>query len=99
MPRNKENYRVEIVYWGRSADGDDAIDCMIWRNFETLAEALNYANVPGYEQRHLIESTVYDCRDKYETNASNLLYQRDWIKNKIIDYTTIPDFDYHNREY
>jgi hypothetical protein len=97
--KKPDNYRVEITHWCRSRDGDDWIDSMYWHNFPTLAEALNHANIPGMDAKHLIESCIYDCRDKYEATVGNLIYRKDWIKDKITDYTTIPNFDYHNREY
>jgi hypothetical protein len=95
----KDNYRIEITYWGRTPDGDDAIDTEYWINTETLQDALDEANKPKIPNRLMIESRIYDCRDKYESTPGNLIYRRDWIKNKVTDYTTLPDLDYHNREY
>jgi hypothetical protein len=44
--------------------------------------------------KSLIETRLYNM-----TDSKDLVYRRDFISGKVEDYTTIPDFDYHNREY
>jgi hypothetical protein len=67
---------------------------MYWLNFDTLSEALERAKKPGMEERHLISSELYSMID-----SKDLIYSKDWISGKEQDFTMIPDFDYHNREY
>jgi hypothetical protein len=88
------NYRVEVICWVRTYDGDDWTTREHWYNFNSLDEALAKANKPFNSAKDLIESAIYDMRDK-----KDLIWKKDWHENKIVDYTTIPDFDYHNREY
>lgn len=88
------NYRVEVICWTRTYDGDDWTTSEHWYNFNSLDEALAKAKAPFNSEKDLIESVVYDMRDK-----KDLVWKKDWHENKIVDYTTIPDFDYHNREY
>jgi hypothetical protein len=44
--------------------------------------------------RSLIEARLYNM-----TDSKDLVYRKDFISGKVEDYTTIPDFDYHNKEY
>jgi hypothetical protein len=89
------NYRVEIDHWARSYNGDDWVDSSYWLNYNTLNEALRQASSPDYAgKKELIETRVYNMQD-----SKDLVWKKDWIKNEVVDYTTIPDFDYHNREY
>lgn len=90
------NYRVEVEYWTRSHDGDDWITGSNWFNFDSLTEAVEKASNPYSSTKGLIESKVLDMRDN---SRGELIWKKDWHENKIVDYTTIPDLDYHNREY
>jgi len=90
------NYRVEVTHWTRSCDGDDWVDTFFWLNFDSLEEALAKAQDPMTNNARAIESVVLDMRDN---SRGELVWKKDWIKNEVVDYTTIPDFDYHNREY
>jgi len=87
-------YRLEITHWTRSADGDDWVDTLYWLNFDSLDEALTRAKKPGMEEKDLILSELYSMVD-----SKDLIYSKDWIRGEEKDYTMIPDFDYHNREY
>lgn len=89
-------YRVEVTFWTRSADGDDWDTGDHWFNFNNLEEALQKANNPFASSKGMIESKVLDMTlGKY----GETIWKKDWHNDKVEDYTTIPDFDYHNREY
>lgn len=92
MSKYGYNYRVEITHWVRSQDGDDWVDSMYWLNFNTIDEAIRAAEDPEVDR--VIESRIFDMLD-----SKDEIWKKDWIKNKVEDYTTIPGFDYHNREY
>lgn len=52
-------FEVEVLYWGRSSDGDDYIDCCfnIW--FDTLDEAETYIDCElPFRKKDLIEVTI-----------------------------------------
>lgn len=87
-------YRLEVTHWTRSRDGDDWIDTMYWLNFNDLSEALAKAKDPFSNKKDLISSELYSMID-----SRDLIYSKDWISGKEQDFTMIPDFDYHNREY
>lgn len=94
MSKYGHNYRVEVEFFTRSHDGDDWITGSHWFNFDSLSDAVLKASNPFSSPKGMIESRVYDMRDGRE-----LVWLKDWHEDKIIDYTTIPSFDYHNREY
>jgi hypothetical protein len=94
MSKSGYNYGVEVEFWTRSHDGDDWITGTHWFNFNSISEAIQKAQAPFNDLKGLIESRVYDVRD-----SRNLIWKKDWHENKIVDYTTLPDLDYHNREY
>jgi hypothetical protein len=86
-------YRVEVEFWTRSHDGDDWITGSHWFNFNSLNDAVEKAKNPYTNTKDLIESKVVDYTSR------DVIWKKDWHKNEVVDYTTIPDFDYHNREY
>ena len=88
------SYSVEVEFWTRSQDGDDWVTGTHLFSFDNVSDAINKAQSPFKNEKGLIESRVYDVRD-----SRDLIWKKDWHENKIVDYTTIPDFDYHNREY
>ena len=89
------NYRLEVTHMTRSRDGDDWVDSEYWVNFDTLYASMErIKNISDPLNRTLIEARLYHMVD-----SKDLIYRRDYITGKIDDYTTIPDFDYHNREY
>ena len=90
------NYRVDVLFFTRSYDGDDWDTRTNTYYFDSLDESKVKAIWPYANTKGLIESCVYDVSDSM---SGNLLWKKDWQENKIVDYTTIPDFDYHNREY
>lgn len=99
MDRVKDNYRVEITYWYRDKEGDwDFTD--YWLNFGSLLEALTHVKFPNRSRDNLIDARVYDMRDGYNVIDSNLIYHYGYPDAIVFrDWTTVPDFDYHNREY
>lgn len=92
----KDRYRVEVEFWTRSEDGDDWVTGFHCFVFDSLSEAIQKAQAPFNNEKGLIESRILDVQD---SKKGDLIWVKDWHNNKIIDYTTIPDFDYHNREY
>ena len=93
------NYRLEVTHMTRSRDGDDWVDSEYWVNFDTLYESMErIKHISDPLNRTLIEARLYHMSDTV-TDSKDLIYRRDYITGKIDDYTTIPDFDYHNREY
>ena len=92
-------YRLEVTHMTRSRDGDDWVDAEYWVNFDTLYESMErIKHISDPLNRTLIEARLYHMSDTV-TDSKDLIYRRDYITGKIDDYTTIPDFDYHNREY
>ena len=85
-------YRVEIEHMVRSHDGDDWVDSMHWINCNKLDDAIFYAGCPT--STNLIETRIYDM-----SSFKDMIWRKDWINNTVVDYTTIPDLDYNNREY
>lgn len=95
-----DNYRVEVCHWCRTRDGDDWDITDYWVNFETLKEALAHADNPMCLDKNALDVKIYDMRDKYQITDANLIYIKDYKTNTVKrDWTTLPDFDYHNREY
>jgi hypothetical protein len=88
-------YRLEVSHWSRSRDGDDWVDSEYWVMFQSLSEAMErVGRISDPLNRTLIEVRLYNMAD-----SKDLVYKKDFISGKVEDYTTIPDFDYHNREY
>ena len=73
-------FLVEILFWERSWDGDDWIDGQRSFGFEHLQDAVNAA--ANQNPKGMIESTVYDISE-----GKNIIWQKDWQSNKIIDHT------------
>lgn len=91
-----KRYLVEVLFWTRSHDGDDWITGEHIFHFDKIEEAKEKANSPFMITKDLIESKILDMSlAKY----GELIWKKDWFENSIMDYTTIPDFDYHYREY
>jgi hypothetical protein len=71
------------------------VDSEYWVNFQSLSEAIErIERISDPLNRSLIEARLYNM-----TDSKDLVYRKDFITGKVEDYTTIPDFDYHNREY
>lgn len=87
-------YRLEITYFTRSHDGDDWVDSSHWLNFDDLSKAMAVAYKPFEDERGLIKTELYSMID-----SKNLIYSKEWHNGREQDFTMIPDFDYHNREY
>lgn len=96
MTKQASKYRVEVEYWTRSQDGDDWVTGSHWYYYDTLGEAVFKAGNPFSNTKDVIESRVLDTSN---SRHGELIWKKDWHDNKVVDYTTIPDVDYHNREY
>ena len=95
MTKYGYRYRLEVTHWSRSRDGDDWVDSEYWVNFQSLSEAMErIERISDPLNRSLIEARLYNM-----TDSKDLVYRKDFISGKVEDYTTIPDFDYHNKEY
>ena len=91
-----KRYLVEILFWTRTYDGDDWTTGEHIFHFDSLEEAKEKANSPFMITKDLIESNILDMTlAKY----GEVIWKKDWFENSIMDYTTIPDTDYHYREY
>jgi len=56
-------YEVEVMYWGRSADGDDYVDCVFNMWFDALDEAEIYIECElPFRKKDLIEVTILSER-------------------------------------
>jgi hypothetical protein len=53
-------YRVSVLYWKRSHDGDDWVDSEDLHYFNALEEAQTYAKNVLLEKTRLIEVRVFD---------------------------------------
>jgi hypothetical protein len=95
-----DNYRVEVSYWYRTKYEGDWDFSEYWMNFNTLEEALHHVKFPRGLKDNLIDARVYDVRDEYKITDANLIYAYNYKTETVTrDWTTVPDFDYHNREY
>lgn len=89
-------YLVKISFWDRSDDGDDWVLGSHQFEFDKLGEAVKKALSPFRNSKGLIESIIFDTTD---SKYGDCIWQIDYETGKINNYTSIPDFDYHNREY
>lgn len=88
-------YRLEVSHWTRSRDGDDWVDSEYWVNFQTFSESMErIERISDPLNRSLIELRLY-----HMTDGKDLVYRKDFISGEVEDYTTIPDVDYHHKEY
>ena len=88
-------YRLEVTFWTRSYNGDDWITGEHVFDFDSIGEAVHKACNPFSTTKGLIESRIYDNEESRYT----VIWAKDWEANKITDYSTLPDVDFHNREY
>ena len=89
-------YRLEVSFWTRSHDGDDWITGEHNFHFDKLEEAIAKANNPFSDNKGLIDSKILDMSlAKY----GEVIWKKDWFENTVVDYTSLPDVDYHYREY
>jgi hypothetical protein len=58
------DYRVEVTYWVRSRDGDDWILEKYWVHFDTFEKAMNHAEFPNRNVKHIIDVTVIHNKQK-----------------------------------
>ena len=92
----KNRYRVEVSFFTRSYDGDDWITGEHSFSYDKLVFAIEKALNPFDDTKGLIDSKVLDMQD---SKYGEVIWKKDWFENTVTDYTTIPDFDYHYREY
>ena len=70
------DYRLEVMFWTRSHDGDDWITGEhIW-HFKTLEEAKTKAECPFNDNKGLISSDIYSIMD----GRKELVFSKDWEK-------------------
>lgn len=88
-------YRVEVLFWTRTYDGDDWTTGEHTFSYDCIGEAVKKASNPFSNTKGLIESKIYNNEESRYT----AIWTKNWEENKITDYTTLPDVEYHNREY
>jgi hypothetical protein len=68
------SYRLEVIFWTRSHDGDDWITGEHWWYYPTLQEAIIKAENPFSDNKGLISSNIYSIVD----GKRELIYTKEW---------------------
>jgi hypothetical protein len=70
------NYRVDVLFWTRSWDGDDWITSENSYHYDTLQEAMEKAQAPYKDTKGLIESKIYSIVDG--KRSADFIYKKDF---------------------
>jgi len=76
MTENHSEYRLEVLFWTRTYDGDDWTTGEHFFHYKTLEEAVAKAEKPFSDNEGLISSEIYSIVD----GKKELVFSKDWEK-------------------